>query len=88
MTYLIVFRVESPVKRSHVYNILRELGEYIICFNDVVLLDTDYTVDTQQNHLVNAIGRSDSLFITRVNLRQNGGYLNSEVWDWLEARPR
>jgi hypothetical protein len=49
------------------------------------LVETESSPMEWQKYLLGVMDENDRLFICRVT-SSNGGYLNKEIWQWLNAR--
>jgi hypothetical protein len=88
MIYVIKYQLNKPGKDyTSLYSALQQY-DYI---RDNVLhstwfVSTSWTAGQIYEHLRHHLDVSDRIFITRVETGQNAGWMDRDIWTWINSR--
>lgn len=88
MIYLITYNLNKPGKDyTSLYNALRKYN-YIrdTALESIWFVNTSWNSAQIYEHLRLHFDINDRLFITQITKGTNYGYMNKEVWDWINLR--
>lgn len=88
MVYLITYDLNKPDKRyQDLYNILEQY-DYIRDngLDSVWFISTIDTPDQISQKILTALDNNDRLFITKLYRANYQGWMDKEIWDWINSR--
>ena len=88
MVYIVTYDLNKPFKAYDslysslkAYSYAKDPG-----LDSVWFIETQLTPEQIFNSLAGSIDKNDRVFISRIRLDENYGWLSPEVWNWLEPR--